>query len=232
MLRIDREELAWAAGFFDGEGCFTSGAKKGSPRAGKYPIVRITQKDRGVLDRFRRAVCLGDVRGPYTSGKTAVIYSYDAHGVEKTQAIGAMLWRFLSRVKRTQFRTRMEAADWKGLRRDPEHRKKIGEGIREFYRVKHLRPKGGPVIVKAIADALGPGRTGFACCGCSRPQLREPQPRKRTGIYRDTLIFTTREGLRRHLQAHMDRGDLIGDGAIAVAQQEASKPKIVLTDAP
>ena len=50
-------ELAWAAGFFDGEGCIT--LSRG------LPTLSIAQVDREVLDRFKRAVGPGSVNGPY-----------------------------------------------------------------------------------------------------------------------------------------------------------------------
>lgn len=133
MATINREEIAWAAGFFDGEGCFTSGS------AGKYPVTRITQADAHVLERFRAAVGVGRVIGPFApSSGIKPIYHYVANGAEKTQAIGAMLWVFLSPIKRNQFRERMSKADWAGLRRTPEHRSKIAAGRRAFFAKRRL----------------------------------------------------------------------------------------------
>jgi hypothetical protein len=56
-----REELSGAAGFFDGEGCFSYAVK------GRYACVTIMQVDRRVLDRFLNAVGVGKVFGPYAS---------------------------------------------------------------------------------------------------------------------------------------------------------------------
>jgi hypothetical protein len=56
---VDREELAWAAGFFDGEGCFSYS------EAGQYVCISITQSERHPLDRFCEAVGTGKVHGPY-----------------------------------------------------------------------------------------------------------------------------------------------------------------------
>ena len=55
----DREELAWAAGFFDGEGCFSYTEKA------RYGVATITQADIRPLDRFKTAVRVGNVYGPY-----------------------------------------------------------------------------------------------------------------------------------------------------------------------
>lgn len=53
-------ELAWAAGFFDGEGCIT--LSRG------IPVVSIAQVERTPLERFMNAVELGRINGPYAGG--------------------------------------------------------------------------------------------------------------------------------------------------------------------
>jgi LAGLIDADG endonuclease len=53
MNNLDTHGLAWAAGFFDGEGCI--GCYK--HHKGTMELhLKITQKDRRVLDKFRKAV--------------------------------------------------------------------------------------------------------------------------------------------------------------------------------
>jgi hypothetical protein len=85
-------ELAWAAGFFDGEGSvyFT----------GKYITLAITQADRRPLDRFRAALDLGTVRGPYRLEKSPY-FVYTA-GVYEIQPVIEKLWPLLSEPKREQ----------------------------------------------------------------------------------------------------------------------------------
>lgn len=65
---VHREiELAWAAGFFDGEGCF-KGARTNGLSDKKYGRISISQKDSEVLYRFKSAVGeLGSVNGPYNN---------------------------------------------------------------------------------------------------------------------------------------------------------------------
>jgi hypothetical protein len=97
----NREELAWAAGFFDGEGCFSY-----SP-ASRYVCVSIGQTERDPLNRFRNAVGLGKVNGPYDNRRPGRLtkkpqYFYQAYGYEKVQAIAAMLWFWLGSTKRDQ----------------------------------------------------------------------------------------------------------------------------------
>jgi hypothetical protein len=101
---FDTHEIAWAAGLFDGEGhTRANDAQKGS-----VPILSISQIDRGVLDRFRSAVVgLGTVHGPYgpytSSTKNAKPhYVFRTSNYEHTQAVIALLWKYLSAVKRAQ----------------------------------------------------------------------------------------------------------------------------------
>jgi hypothetical protein len=101
---MSQTEIAWAAGFFDGEGC-TSSRGTGSEGRWWYINVQITQVERSTLDRFRAAVGVGTVRGPYTrkekSDKCHSHYRYDAHNEEAKRVI-ELLWPYLSDPKRAQ----------------------------------------------------------------------------------------------------------------------------------
>ena len=103
--RVDREELAWAAGFFDGEGCFSFTAKAG------YATVAVGQVERAPLERFQKAVGgLGTIYGPYFKlypGRMSKQpwHQYRAYRREHVQAIAALLWFWLGDTKRRQART-------------------------------------------------------------------------------------------------------------------------------
>jgi hypothetical protein len=121
-MAIDREELAWAAGFFDGEG---------TTHCRAYPTgrieVRITvaQTDMRPLTRLRDAVGFGNINGPYMrkspNHQPIFVYAISTH--EKVQAFIAMVWKWLSDVKREQATRALLAAaayerqhqTWKGL---------------------------------------------------------------------------------------------------------------------
>ena len=95
----ENTELAWAAGFFDGEGSIFV-TYKGHSFA---MAVAITQVDREVLDRFRNAVGVGAVTGPYKYKEVAQpSYRYQAGAYNDIQNIIADLYPFLSSVKRNQ----------------------------------------------------------------------------------------------------------------------------------
>ena len=51
------EEIAWAAGIFEGEGCITESNGR--------LVTRISNTDGSVLERFRDIVDAGTVYGPY-----------------------------------------------------------------------------------------------------------------------------------------------------------------------
>lgn len=57
-------EVAWAAGLFEGEGCFGS-----YPRGRKHGTqARLSMTDRDVVERFAKIVGMGTVRGPVDRG--------------------------------------------------------------------------------------------------------------------------------------------------------------------
>lgn len=105
-IRVERERLAWAGGFFDGEGHIGAAGDKGYPalnikQAGSYTQVP------EVLPRFRDAVCgLGYIYGPMFDPENIAHlpqWSFESHGLEAVQAIFAMLWPWLGPIKRAQF---------------------------------------------------------------------------------------------------------------------------------
>lgn len=96
-MRTKITEIAWAAGFFDGEGsCLIS-----SPRTA-YMSVRQTHPE--VLHRFQQAVGFGSIRGPYQqkNKKHSPYWEWGVGGHTYVQAAVAILWGFLGTVKREQ----------------------------------------------------------------------------------------------------------------------------------
>src|ERR1700694_1953432 len=104
-MQVNREEIIWAAGFFDGEGHF---GFRSTPWNTKMLVLSIAQIDRRVLDRFREAVFgLGKIYGPYKHGRKneSPYWLFSSNRFEPTQAIVAALYQFLSPVKQEQIRT-------------------------------------------------------------------------------------------------------------------------------
>lgn len=100
---MNTHELAWAAGFFDGEGTVSD------DRAARHLSIGIGQVDVGPLQRFQEAVGgIGTIYGPTKRStkpgreKWQDFYTYRVYKWTEVQAIIAMLWKFLSDPKRKQ----------------------------------------------------------------------------------------------------------------------------------
>lgn len=102
-------ELAWVAGFWDGEGSTTGGLDKRPQLRAPRRRVQLQLSQAGedgliVLQRFQRAVGgLGHITGPYMHRlSTKPVYRWGTTGLEVVQAVIAMLWPYLSEPKRAQ----------------------------------------------------------------------------------------------------------------------------------
>lgn len=102
MAVSHREQLAWASGFYDGEGS-TSLTTEGYPRM----CVGQLWSNVRALERFQKTIGLGSIYGPYdkatmlrpNNGPQGMLI---IQGFEKVQAAVAMLWPFLDTEKREQ----------------------------------------------------------------------------------------------------------------------------------
>ncbi len=99
-------ELAWAAGFFDGEGCTSIQVAYYNPQTGTKSMqmhISITQNGRSTLDRFWNAVNkVGAVNGPYVRRTSSEVYTYRATGPKVAQVM-EQLWPYMSQPKKEQF---------------------------------------------------------------------------------------------------------------------------------
>ncbi|KKL20453.1 hypothetical protein LCGC14_2455280, partial [marine sediment metagenome] len=98
---LDKIELAWAAGFFDGEG-HTRGEYKTTSYS-YIPLLTVTNTDLELMRRFHRALGnLGRLYGPYQRKlpKHKPYWKWQTTSFEHAQATLAMLWRFLCSYKR------------------------------------------------------------------------------------------------------------------------------------
>jgi hypothetical protein len=112
---IEREKLAWAAGFFDGEG--NTGCRKAYSKdyirqdgtTSNYESSNITmqvsQVDRNNLEKFHDCVGgIGSIEGPYKDKRenSSPIYMWRASGIKNVQTITEALWPWLGESKRKQ----------------------------------------------------------------------------------------------------------------------------------
>ena len=136
MNPLNETELAWSAGFFDGEGNIRFGnqLRVSGNRSRTYGSIRlqIAQVDKYVLDRFRKAVKnLGSVTGPYISKQAnkKPVYSYTASGSEAINAFN-LIKSYLSPIKLKQGKIAISKD------RLQKSRPKLGNGMVQRLRIK------------------------------------------------------------------------------------------------
>jgi len=101
---MDHTELAWAAGFWDGEGsAYLTGARD---RATRQPQARINQSSTTgvpqVLIRFQRAVGVGRVQGPEIDEGKEPLYRWVVSSRDEVRTVLLLMRPWLGQVKRTQ----------------------------------------------------------------------------------------------------------------------------------
>jgi hypothetical protein len=94
-------ERAWAAGFFDAEGC-------AGVRLGRYLNLSVTQTETSTLERFSRA--LGGLGRIYTHGRNQPAHWTPGYSLQISSRVNwlhavSVLWEFLSPPKRRQIVT-------------------------------------------------------------------------------------------------------------------------------
>lgn len=112
MYKTRAEELAWAAGLFEGEGCFTSKTNGRAGSTARYPVCEMRSTDKTTLDRFLRVVRIGKIYGPYPQYGAGAkdskyagrvykpVWTWTAYGPEKVGAILKLLKPGLSKRRR------------------------------------------------------------------------------------------------------------------------------------
>jgi hypothetical protein len=120
------EELAWAAGLFDGEGSVGTYGKSG--RSYFHLRVSIGQQDRRVLDRFVSVVGLGKTYGPYSTPHGKERWEYQIAGGTAREVMD-LIWPWLSEPKRLQAeRAYQELADGPQPQKVGDQGRKCPEG--------------------------------------------------------------------------------------------------------
>ena len=111
---MDRHELAWAAGFFDGEGW--------ANRSGRGVQSRINQAGPNgmpqVLPKFQRIVGVGRLKGPKCTEGKQDLYWWEATSRRDVACVAGLIGPWLCPAKRTEFeralRTPVPPKDWPG----------------------------------------------------------------------------------------------------------------------
>lgn len=100
------EELAWAAGLFDGDGstCFERHKTRADYRRADMAVTQTSRTGTPeVLTRFQRLVGVGHINGPYGGNEHwEPVYRWKAHRLVDVQHVARTLWPWLGAVKRAQ----------------------------------------------------------------------------------------------------------------------------------
>jgi hypothetical protein len=104
-------DRAWAAGFFDGEGCVTS--HKAKPNRRPRVDLQVAQVDRIPLDEFQRIVGCGNVNGPYTpkNPNAQPVFVWSVGGANGPRTVYDRLSVFLRSRKRQQLEEAIRGYD-------------------------------------------------------------------------------------------------------------------------
>ena len=108
-MKINREDLAWAAGFLEGEGTFYCNIQKPKKEGWKAQAaisIRAVQVEKEPLERLANIFPFGKMYGPYM-GKSnkQPHYQWAVHSFEGGQALIAAIWPWLSTKRKTQAKT-------------------------------------------------------------------------------------------------------------------------------
>lgn len=95
-----REELAWAAGFYDGEGSTSYGTHKGGSRPYIIPSASVSQKNATTLERFQRAV--GGRGRIYERRNRPGMFQWETSRWVEARDVVNLLWPWLCEPKRQQ----------------------------------------------------------------------------------------------------------------------------------
>lgn len=108
----ERTERAWAAGFFDGEGCFTY-SQFIHKQTGRLRFVMCSQapqviEGEAILNRLKNALGgLGIVR--YLNNRRSPCWRWDCNSLGEIQTVAGIMWPYLGPVKQRAFIKMMKA---------------------------------------------------------------------------------------------------------------------------
>lgn len=111
MITLDTHELAWAAGFFDGEGSPCSYIQRN-----KSIVINLSvgQKDPLLLYKFQKIVGgYGHVynkgsKATYKNGSQTIEHELQIRKFEYVQYVMCLLWKWLGPFKKEQYRKSLE----------------------------------------------------------------------------------------------------------------------------
>jgi len=150
-MKINRDELRWAAGFWDGEGHAHSDERH--KQRGRGIAMQIVQVDKRPLKRFHAAICgLGKFYGPYTpkTKRSQPYFVWTNSSFEHGQQVAVMLWPFLCEGKREQLKNALSFC-WRPKKRPGPKRQKFCKRGHLLAKTRYIRPNGMAGTCRACA---------------------------------------------------------------------------------
>lgn len=99
-MTYDTKLIAWAAGIFEGEGCFSLTVN--TAKRQRAAVARIVMTDHDIIVRFRDAVQMGRVRGPIQVKTNKPYWAWSVSSFEETQQLICLLWEHLGARRRAK----------------------------------------------------------------------------------------------------------------------------------
>jgi hypothetical protein len=123
-MKIDRERLAWAAGFFEGEGCIATRSEGIG--------LQVTQADVECLARLAAIFGFGTVRSIRAGGSLGKkpLFIWATWNYEHVQAFVAAVWPWLSERRKIQARRALKAVQARAV---PQTQCKRGHALDNAY---------------------------------------------------------------------------------------------------
>lgn len=96
---MDNHDIAWAAGFFDGEGWANRSGRSVRARINQAGVDGVPE----VLTKFQRIVGVGRIKGPVRAEGKLPLYYWEATSRPDVTRVASLLGPYLCPVKRSEF---------------------------------------------------------------------------------------------------------------------------------
>ena len=155
--------MAWAAGLFEGEGCFFVPKRAGNSLGFCATIGAYTDFD--VLQRFQEIIGIGHINGPYEN-KTKdgrpkkTTWQWNARNFEEGQATAAMFWPWLGKRRKQVVINGLKSYHTRNIKIKGSGQGKL-KGKKE--EILELRRNGMKQVDIAIKFNVSPSRISVIC---------------------------------------------------------------------
>ncbi len=117
-MKTIKEETAWAAGLFEGEGCISSRHTKRKHRRDRGLVARLKMTDEDVVMHFFDVVRIGNVTGPYRKKGRKPVWIWQAGSYGAVRDLIHKFGPWLHQRRTTRFEQHIKDYEsWGGYRK-------------------------------------------------------------------------------------------------------------------